>query len=403
MDNIKIVFAGHVDHGKSTLIGRLLYDTKSISNEVFEEVKKTCESLGRDIEFGFVLDYLEEEREQGITIDTTQIFFSTKKRNYVIIDAPGHKEFMKNMITGASQADVAVLIVDAKEGVQEQTRRHAYMLQLLGIKQLIVVVNKMDLVDYKEKNFTKTKNKLKTFLNLINMEPLTIIPIAAKAGDNIVNKSDNMSWYNGKTLVSWLDDFNVQISLNNKPLRFPIQDVYKVNEKRIIVGRVESGILNKGDKLYVNNKHITIRDIEEFLSENVKEAVSGKSTGFTVNESLFLDRGMVITDSEIERKNEIHSTIFWLDSSPFNKDDVLTIKCATQSAGCKIENIKRRFDAATLEEKPTDKIEQHDIAEVTIKTQNPLLIDNFSNIPTMGRFVLERKGNQCAGGIVTKE
>ena len=180
MENMNIVFVGHVDHGKSTLIGRLLYDTNSLPPDKVEEVKKTCEALGKDMEFGFILDHLQEEREQGITIDTCQIFFKTPKRNYVIIDAPGHVEFIKNMITGASQAEAAILIIDANEGVKEQTKRHAYILGMLGLKQIIVLINKMDLADYKEERFNEVKQDIALFFEKLNLKPSYTIPVAAK-------------------------------------------------------------------------------------------------------------------------------------------------------------------------------------------------------------------------------
>src|SRR3989344_6036232 len=210
-ENMKIVLVGHVDHGKSTLIGRLLYDTESLPEGKIEEIKAVCESLGKKFEVGYILDSLEEERDQNVTIDTTQIFFKTNKRNYTIIDAPGHVEFIKNMITGASQAEAATLIVDAEEGVQEPTRRHAYILNMLGLKQIIVVINKMDLIKYEEKEFNNVKDKLTEFLSNINVKPSIIIPISAKEGDNITKKSENMQWYKEKTVLESLDTFKNKI------------------------------------------------------------------------------------------------------------------------------------------------------------------------------------------------
>ncbi len=247
---LKFVIVGHVDHGKSTLIGRLLYDTNSLPEGKIEEIKQLCESLGKDIEFGYVMDHLEEERDQGITIDTAQTFFSTEKRDYVIIDAPGHVEFVKNMISGASQAEAAVLIVDAEEGVKEQTKRHAYILGMLGLSQVIVVINKMDLVDYAPQRFESVKRELLEFLSNINIRPSYVIPISAKKGDFIANKTGNVDWYDGPTLLEALDTFRTRESANEKPLRYVVQDVYSF-DKRIIAGRVESGIIRKGDRIKV--------------------------------------------------------------------------------------------------------------------------------------------------------
>ena len=209
-EHMKIVIVGHVDHGKSTLIGRLLYDTSSLPDGFIEEIKKTCEMLGRELEFAYVLDSLEEEREQNITIDTTQTFFKTKKREYVIIDAPGHKEFVKNMITGASLAEAAILIVSAKEGVQEQTKRHAYILSMLGIKQVIVAVNKIDLIGYKEEIFNSVKGELLKFLDSVKIKPSYVIPISAKEGDNIAKKSEKIRWYSSLTVLEALDAFETE-------------------------------------------------------------------------------------------------------------------------------------------------------------------------------------------------
>ena len=214
MDYMKIVIVGHVDHGKSTLIGRLFFDTGCLPEEKIEEVRKTCEALGRDMEFAFVMDHLEEERSQGVTIDTAQTFFNTDKRSYVIIDAPGHKEFIKNMITGASQAESAILIVDAEEGVREQTKRHAYILSLLGLDQVIVVINKMDLVNYKEETFNKLKDDVTAFLSSIKIKPSFVIPISAKEGDLVAKKLGRMEWYKGPTVLQALDAFKTRPGLS---------------------------------------------------------------------------------------------------------------------------------------------------------------------------------------------
>ena len=239
--SLKFVIVGHVDHGKSTLIGRLLYDTNSLPPDKMEEIRKTSQDLGRDTEFAYLLDHLEEERRQGITIDTTQVFFKTDKREYVIIDAPGHVEFVKNMITGASQAEAAILIIDAKEGIQEQTKRHATILSMLGIEQVIVLINKVDLIDFSEEKYTELKSRLEKFLTTLNITPKLYIPISALKGDNIANKSTNMPWYKGPTMLEGLNHLKNKIAEENQPLIFPVQDIYKVDDKRVIVGRVETG------------------------------------------------------------------------------------------------------------------------------------------------------------------
>jgi sulfate adenylyltransferase large subunit len=403
-ENLKLVFVGHVDHGKSTLIGRLLYDTDSLSEAKYEEIKRACEALGRDFEFGYVMDHLREERSQGVTIDTAQTFFRTGKRTYTIIDAPGHVEFVKNMITGASQAEAAILIVDVKEGVQEQTRRHAYILSMLGLEQVIAVLNKMDLVDYGRERFEEVKGNLLSFLSSIGIKPSFIIPISAKKGDFVAERTDNLPWYDGPTVLEALDTFKRRPAPTDKPLRLPIQDVYKFDGERVAVGRVESGVIRRGDRIMVlpGKRETTVVRLVEF-GKNPTEAVAGKSIGLIISDKLFLDRGDVIvhpgnlpiiTDT-------IEGHLFWLDDEPYRRGERITFKCATQEVMCDIE-INEVIDSSTLEKVDEDgeKIENRQVANVLIKTAKPVVVENFNEIRELGRFVLERK-DTCAGGIIT--
>lgn len=403
--NLKLVIVGHVDHGKSTLIGRMLYETNSLPEGKIEEIKSICKSLGKDLEFGFILDHLEEEREQGITIDTTQIFFKTKKRDYTIIDAPGHVEFVKNMITGASQAEAAILIVDAEEGVQEQTRRHAYILSMLGLKQFIVVINKMDLVGYKEERFESVKQELRSLLDKLKIQPSYIIPLSAKKGDFIVKKSENMAWYDSATVLEALDTFTSHKSNNEKPLRFSVQDVYKW-DKRIIAGRVECGIAKTGSEVIIlpSNERTSISSIEEFLKENVQTAESGKATGIMTKDKLFIDRGNIICSPEDAPQvtDTFKAHIFWMDKEPLKKGERIVLKCSTQEAICRVEEFQRILNSATLEEKEEKgEIKNREVADVIIKTDKPVVVENFNDVEELGRFVLERL-NTCAGGIITE-
>ena len=257
-DRLKVVFVGHVDHGKSTLIGRIFYDTHSLPEGKVEQIQKACKEEGMEFEYAFLLDSLLEEQEQNITIDTTQIQFKTEKRPYVIIDAPGHKEFLKNMITGAASADAAVLLIAANEGVREQSRRHGYLLSLLGIKQVVVAVNKMDLVDFSEETFNKVVAEYTAFLKEIGLEARTFVPISARNGHNVANHAPTeMPWYTGPTVLSMLDQFEPPKPLTELPLRFPVQDVYRFDERRIIAGRIDSGTLRVGDKLVFSPNHKT--------------------------------------------------------------------------------------------------------------------------------------------------
>src|SRR5947209_3485902 len=235
---LRVVFVGHVDHGKSTLIGRILHDTDSLPEGKIEMVKKACAAEGMEFEFAFVLDALLEEQKQNVTIDTTEIRFETKRRKYIIIDAPGHKEFLKNMITGASRADAAVLVIAANEGVKEQSRRHAYLLSMLGIRQLIVVVNKMDLAEYSEERFTEIEKQYRQFLGGLGLEARVFVPASAKDGENVVSQGKKMKWHKGPTVLEALDLLESQKEDPDLPLRFCVQDVYRFDERRIIAGRI---------------------------------------------------------------------------------------------------------------------------------------------------------------------
>jgi len=406
MDVLSFVIVGHVDHGKSTLIGRLLYDTDSLPPDKIEEIKKASAKQGKQTEFAYLLDHLEEERKQGVTIDTTQVFFKTDKRRYVIIDAPGHVEFVKNMITGASQAEAAVLIIDVAEGVKEQTKRHSYMLSLLGLHQAVVVLNKMDLVDFSEDSFTAVKQDVHNWLKSINIEPTLYIPISAILGENITSKSEKMPWYTGPTFLESLDTLQNKQPPENKPLLFPVQDVYKIEDKRINVGRVEAGVIKKGleIKILPDGQITRVNSIDKFLKET-DTAVASESIGMTTADSVFLDRGNIVClpGAEPAITDEIPANIFWMSKQNFTAGEKLTIRCATQETSCKIQSINKRINSSTLQviEENADIIQNLDVAEVVIKTKKPVAIRDFNDVQELGRFVLVRDENICAGGIIT--
>jgi sulfate adenylyltransferase large subunit len=407
MDALSFVIVGHVDHGKSTLIGRLLYDTDSLPPDKIEEVKKASAIQGKQTEFAYLLDHLEEERKQGITIDTTQVFFKTSKRRYVIIDAPGHVEFVKNMITGASQAEAAVLIVDVAEGVKEQTRRHSYMLSLLGLDQIIVVLNKMDLVDFSQDHFNDIRQQVEQWLKTIGIEANLCVPISAIEGDNIAVKSDKMKWYTGPTFLESLDTLQNKQPPEDKSLLFPVQDVYKIEDKRINAGRVESGTIAEGDEIKIlpDGQITKIKSVEKFLEEPHK-AVAGECIGLTTTDSVFLERGNVLClpGSEPTLTDRVCANIFWMAKKEFKKEQKLTIRCATQETGCKIESINKRIDSSTLEviSEDADTIGNLEVGEVVVKTKKPLAIKSFNDVQELGRFVFVQDENICAGGIITK-
>ncbi len=404
-EHLKFVIVGHVDHGKSTLIGRLFYDTDSLPNEKLDEVRRICEELGRELEFGFIMDHLEEERTQGVTIDTAQTFFKTSKRHYVIIDAPGHKEFIKNMITGASQAEAAILIVDANEGVKEQTKRHAYILGMLGLDHVIVVINKMDLVDYSQERFNGVKDDVVAFLSSLEIAPTYIIPISAKEGDNVAKKSEKMPWYDGPTVLDGLDTFKTKEPAVAKPLRFPVQDVYKVKDKRVLVGRLEAGKIQKDEEIiFLPEESKTAVQSIEILWKDKAEAEAGESIGITLTDPLFIERGAVAcsADNRPAITSKIRANVFWMSKQPFKKGENLLLRLATQEVPVDI-NVEKKIDSSTLKiilENP-DLVKETEVAQMMISTKKPLVVENFNDIQELGRFVLVRSLDVVAGGIIT--
>ena len=404
---LNFVLVGHIDHGKSTLIGRLFYDTDSLPPDKIAELKKASEErMDGEIEFAFIMDHLREEREQGITIDTAHTFFETDKREYVIIDAPGHVEFVKNMLTGASQAEAALLIVDAEEGIGEQTKRHANLVSMLGLEQIIVVINKMDIVDYEEEHFSKLKEDVHKFLNSINLDPDYYIPISALKGDNVAKHSEKMKWYKGKTVLESLDSLKNDVPPENKGLILPIQDVYKVSGKRIAVGRIESGKLKPGMKVKIlpGGGKTSIKSIEKF-NESPEEAVAGESIGIVTKDPVFLERGNVlcIEEKELTIDDKIGSSLIWLSKEAFNKDEKIGLRLATQETKANITEIRERVDSSSLEvlEEKASSINNLEIGEVDIKTKKPLAFTKFGDVKEMGRFVLVRGNDVVAGGIIT--
>ncbi len=404
-EHLKFVIVGHVDHGKSTLIGRLFYDTKSLPQGKMEEIEQASKELGGRIEFSFIMDHLQEEREQGITIDTAQTFFKTPRREYVIIDAPGHKEFIKNMITGASQAEAAILIVDAEEGVQEQTKRHAYILGMLGLEQVIVAMNKMDLVDFKEGRFNEVKKELEDFLSSLGISPSYVIPISAMGGDNVASNSDKMPWFSGPSILEALDTFKLTAQPTHKPMRFPVQDFYDVDGKKIFAGRVEAGIAKQGMNVVLlpSGQKTKIKSIEEFLAEP-KQAEAGKSIGITLEEDAGIDRGEIVCEANpLPRTvSEFEASVFWISKEGFKEGDSIILKIATEEVPCKISKINRLIDSSTLEviSENASSLNPNEVAEVVIQTEKPVVIENFNKTPALGRFVLVKELEVSAGGII---
>ena len=407
MDNLRFVMVGHVDHGKSTLIGRLLYDTESLPPDKLEEIRIASEEQGKDVEFAYVMDHLEEERSRSITIDTAQTFFMTPEREYVIIDAPGHKEFLKNMITGASQAEAAVLIVDAAEGVREQTQRHAFMIDMLGLEQLIVVVNKMDSIDFSEEKFIEVKKNIEEFLAKVNLRPNYVIPISAKKGDNVSNRSEKMDWYQGVTFLEALASFNNLPSALEKPMRFPVQLIHEIRGDKVVMGRVEAGILEKGREIIIlpaGNKAL-VENIMEYDREGKNSAEAGDSTGIVLaGAEVPAERGDVITypGEEPPVTDRFKASIFWMSPLPFDINEDIILRIATGEITCKVEEITERINSSTLEvlEENASVLNDTEAGEVIIRTISPVVVESFYKTKELGRFVLVRGNDVVAGGII---
>ncbi|MDP8248080.1 MAG: GTP-binding protein [Candidatus Tritonobacter lacicola] len=405
-ESMKIVIVGHVDHGKSTLIGRLLYDTGSLPPDRMEVIRKTCEEMGMPVEFAFVMDHLREERERGITIDTAQTFFNTPSRDYVIIDAPGHKEFMKNMITGASQAETSILVIDVDEGVQEQTKRHAYILGMLNLKKNILVMNKMDLVDYSRERFEEVRDEVTAFLKRLDITPSYIVPAVGTLGENFAKKSDKIPWYDGPTVFGALDALEKDKDISEKPLRMPVQDVYEVEGKRIIAGRIESGKLKDGEELVLLPEDIKVKitGVLEFNRER-HSAEACESIGITISDDGTAKRGDLLSDpgNRPRTGKKIIATLFWMSPQAFDIGEKLTFRANTQETPCTVKEIMRRIDSSTLDviEDNARVLKENEVGEILIECEKPVSFELFRFIPELGRFVLERGNDIVAGGIIT--
>lgn len=408
-DLFKIVIVGHVDHGKSTLVGRLIYETGSLPNGKFEEIQETSRKRGMPFEWAFLLDALQAERDQGITIDTTQIWFKTEARHYVMIDAPGHKEFLKNMITGASSADGALLVIDAHEGVAEQSRRHGYLLHLLGVRQVGVLVNKMDLVNFDEKRFVDIEKEFTAYLNSIGVTPKAFVPIAARDGENIVKKSDKMPWYQGGCVVDLIDTFDVVTRETDLSLRLPVQDVYKFDERRLIVGRIETGTLKVGDQLLFSpsNKTANVKSIEIWPEDRAqpKEAGAGQCVGITLDEQIFVERGDVAShfDHAPKETDVFKAKCFWLGHKPLVRGGRYKLKLMTREVPVTVQTIEAVIDTQSLDTATANEVPRNAVGEIVLRTRDLVALDSFADSPRTGRFVLVDGYDIVGGGIISME
>jgi bifunctional enzyme CysN/CysC len=404
---LRIVIVGHVDHGKSTLIGRLLNDTGSLPDGKVEQVQEMSRKRGMPFEWAFVMDALQAERDQGITIDTTQIHFKTKQRPYVIIDAPGHTEFLKNMVTGASQADAALLVIDAGEGALEQSRRHAFLLHLLGVRQVSVVINKMDRVEFSQARYEAVAHEIKEYLAELGLFPKAVIPISARHGDNIVTRTDQAPWYLGPTVIEQLDSFRQQQVSPDQPLRFPLQDVYKPDDRRILAGRVESGRLKVGDTLRFapSGASATVVSIEAWNNPNpVLSAQAGQSIGVTLDKRIFAERGHIAhhDDTPPTLTHRLSVRLFWLVSEPMALGKTYTLKIATAEHRVTVEQVTAVINVEDLTSTPGKAVHRNEVAEVVVRSRSPIAVDLAADLPRTGRGVL-LDGNDVVGGCLVIE
>jgi sulfate adenylyltransferase large subunit/phosphoadenylyl-sulfate reductase (thioredoxin) len=402
---VRIVIVGHVDHGKSTLIGRLLAETGSLPDGKLDELKAVSARRGMPFELSFLLDALQTERDQGITIDTSQVRFRTPSRDFVLIDAPGHAEFLRNMITGASQADAALLIVDAAEGVREQTRRHGYLLHLLGVRQVVVVINKMDRVSYDDGRFRELDAKISAHLEGFGVKPAAVIPISARHGDGVVARTAAIEWYTGPTVIEALDRFAPAEPASALPLRLPVQAVYKFDDRRIIAGRIESGSMAVGDEIVVSpsGKRARVRSIETWpIAEATSAASAGRSVGITIDRDLFIARGDVIAPAVAGAPSarKVTARIFWLDDEPLAAGTGLTVRIGPAEARGTVTAVANSVDPGEVTPTQGEAIGQNHVGEVEITLAAPLAVDLYEANPRTGRIVLEHGGRIAGGGLV---
>ena len=407
---MNIVIVGHVDHGKSTVVGRLLADTGSLPDGKLESVRAFCERNSRPFEYAFLLDALKDEQAQGITIDTARTFFKSGKRDYIIIDAPGHIEFLKNMVTGAARAEAAVLVIDAKEGIRENSKRHGYLLSMLGIKQIAVVVNKMDLVGYSREAFEDIRDEFVAFLARIGATPKFFIPISAFNGENLTRVSDKMPWYKGPNLLGAMDAFEKEPPKANQPFRMPVQEVYKFtslgDERRIVAGRVESGSAKVGDEIIFmpSGKRSRIASIEAFHAAQRNEVGSGYSTGITLAEQIYIGRGeLMVKANEVpaEVAKRLRINLFWMGKKPFAAGKTYFLKLGTAKVPCRLERINYLIDASeTAGAEKKSAVERHDVADCVIELSKPLAFDPIARLEATGRFVIVDQYEIAGGGIL---
>ena len=413
LETMSIVIVGHVDHGKSTVVGRLLVDSGTLPVGKLQQIQDYCERNSLPFEYAFLIDALKDERRQNITIDSARVFFNTDKRRYIIIDAPGHIEFVKNMVTGAARAEAALLVIDAQEGIKENSRRHGNLLSLLGVRQVSVLVNKMDLVGYDQERFDSISQEYTSFLSQVGLEAAGYIPVSARQGDNISLKSTNMPWYSGPTVLEALDAFNKEKSLVDRPFRLPVQDIYRFtrfgDSRRIVAGTVSSGRARVGDQLvfYPSGKSSTIQSIESLTGPQPAEITSGQAVGITLGQQIYVSRGDIAVRADETRPSvtrRLRVSLFWLGKDPLVTRKSYQIKLGMARTGFQVEKILRVMDSANLEDTHLkEQVSIHGLSECIFLLDRAITFDRAELLLNTGRFVIVDGYEICGGGIVLED
>jgi bifunctional enzyme CysN/CysC len=407
-ESLRVVVTGHVDHGKSTVVGRLLADTGALPKGKLERVRAYCERHGKPFEYAFLLDALKDEQAQGITIESSRIFFKSARRDYVLVDAPGHVEFIKNMISGATQASAALLVLDAEEGVQENSRRHGYLLSMLGAGRIAVLVTKMDRVGWREDAFSRLAAEYGAFLERIGVRAACFIPVSGLHGDNLSRPSARMRWYRGPTVLAALDAFPPEPSLAARPFRMPVQGVYRFDGggRRVVAGTVETGTLAAGDEavFYPSGKSGVVRAIEEFPRPKSSRVSAGAATGFSLVQQVYVKRGEIAA-----RRGEkppvvaarFRARLVWLGRSPLSSGKDYVLKLGTARVGVRLESVARALDASSLKaDRRAKSVARHEVADCVLRAAGVIAFDPVSENAACGRFVIVDGFDVCGGGVI---
>jgi bifunctional enzyme CysN/CysC len=412
-EKMSVAIVGHVDHGKSTIIGRLLAETGSLPLGKLDRVKAYCERNSKPFEYAFLVDALKDEQAQGITIDSARVFLKNRRRDYILHDAPGHVEFLKNMVTGASRAEGALLVIDALEGTRENSRRHGYILSMLGIRQVAVLVNKMDLVGYRQEVFENIVKDFSQFLSNISVSTLAYIPVSGLAGDNIATESKHMEWYRGDTVLEILETFSPERLSVDQPFRMPVQDVYRFTElgdsRRIIAGTIKTGSIRVGEEVifYPSGKKSRIKSIEGFQEPAKEEVAAPSATGFSLTEQIYVVRGEIVAKANETKPRvttRLRVSLFWLGKEPMTTEKDYLLKIGTDKVPVRIEEIERVIDSSTLNPiEERERIGRYEIGECILKLKRAVSFDLANEIASMGRFVVVDEYDIRGGGIILED